>query len=367
MTKTETIDNDLMCRAIVLASRGLGRTRPNPPVGAVVARGRRVVGEGYHRRAGSDHAEIAALRAAGAAARGATLYVTLEPCCTHGRTPPCTEAIIAAGVCRVVIACSDPNPLHDGKGLRALRRAGITVTKSVCSDAGLALIRPFAKWITTGKPYVTLKLGMSIDGRIGDADRCSRWITGGASRKTVMSLRSQADAILVGSGTGVTDNPGLLPTRKTGVRPFRVIADSAGKLPLTSQCLVDGNQKLTIIATTSRCSQRRAAGYAEAGATVWQLPTANGHVSLPSMFSKLGKAGVMHVLCEGGGELAAALVRRGLVDEFLFMIAPKLLGGAGVPAIGGAGWPLANCPGLRFVEHIGQGNDIMVRAVPVQE
>lgn len=362
MTK---VDEQRMAEALSLARRGEGRTRPNPPVGAVLVRGGRVVGLGYHAKAGGPHAEIVALDQAGAASRGATLYVTLEPCCTHGRTGPCTEAIAAAGVRRVVVSVRDPNPKHNGRGLRRLTRAGIRVDEGVCAGEGRRLIAPFSKWITTGRPYVTLKLGSTIDGRIAGADGRSKWITGEESRQWVKGFRQTVDAILVGRQTACLDNPGLLPGGVAAPTLYRVVADTSGRLPATSQVLTDAYARHTILATTAACPAARRVRCAAGGAAVWVLPQAGGHVSLSALMSRLGRMGLLHVLCEGGGELAAGLIRSNQVDQYLFFLAPRLLGGGGsVPSVGGWGWTLSGAPRLRYTEVRRMGEDILVRAEP---
>lgn len=352
-----------MQRALTLARRGEGRTRPNPPVGAVVVKRGRLLSEGYHRRAGGAHAEVEALQGLGSRARGATLYVTLEPCCTRGRTPPCTERIIDAGIAAVVVAVRDPNPAHCGRGLRRLRAAGISVEVGVCQDEARTLLAPFAKWVTTGLPFVTLKMGMTLDGRIADRQGISRWITGSAARREVRQLRKRADAIMVGRRTALLDNPSLRWAKAAWRNPLRVIVDSEGKVSPGSQVFVDGQAENTIVATTRRCPDARAAAYAATGAALWRCGRGR-HVSLKTLMRRLGKAGMLHVLCEGGGDLAAQLVRERLVDVFEFFVAPALLGGEGCPVLGGHGWSLGERPALQFVASRRVGNDILIRAVP---
>jgi diaminohydroxyphosphoribosylaminopyrimidine deaminase/5-amino-6-(5-phosphoribosylamino)uracil reductase len=339
-----------MRKALRLARRGEGGTRPNPPVGAVVVRRGRVVGHGFHRRAGEPHAEALAIRSAGPACRGATLYVTLEPCCTTGRTGPCTEVILRSGIRRVVAAVRDPNPRHCGRGLALLRRRGIEVVEGVCAAEAARLLAPFRKWITTGRPYLTLKMGTTLDGRIADARGRSRWITCPASRSAVGDLRRRVDAVMVGGDTVRADDPSLLPPAD-GSRegPLRVVVDSRGRVPAGARVLTDGRADRTVVATTSR------AGLAAEG------------TSLAWVLRRLGSEGVLHVLCEGGGRIARSLVRAGLVDEFLFFVAPRLLGGDGVAAVAGPGWALQKGPRLRFVEVRRVGADVMVRAVPSAE
>jgi diaminohydroxyphosphoribosylaminopyrimidine deaminase/5-amino-6-(5-phosphoribosylamino)uracil reductase len=357
---SDDADDRWMRLALMLARRGEGKTRPNPPVGAVVVRDRRVVGRGYHRQAGGPHAEVWALREAGPLARGATLYVTLEPCSTWGRTPPCTDAILAAGITRVVVATGDPNPRHKGRGLRLLRAAGVKVRAGVLEADAVRLIRPFASWMCRGRPWVTLKLAVTLDGRIADGGGRSRWITGPASRRRVQALRRASDAIVVGVGTALADDPSLLPRPAAGRNPWRVIVDSAGRLPLTARVLTDAARGQTLIATTRRCTAARAAAYEKAGAQVVRLPSAGGRVSTPALLRALHRRNVMRVLCEGGGDLAAGWLAAKVVDELVWFVAPKILGGHAVNAVRGAGWPLARAPQF-VVETVEQaGGDVVI-------
>ncbi|MFA5044014.1 MAG: bifunctional diaminohydroxyphosphoribosylaminopyrimidine deaminase/5-amino-6-(5-phosphoribosylamino)uracil reductase RibD [Kiritimatiellia bacterium] len=357
--------NYWMARALELARRGEGLTRPNPPVGAVIVRGSEPVGQGWHRRAGGPHAEALAIRNAGARARNATLYVTLEPCCTQGRTPPCTRAIIQSGIRRAVIAARDPNPKHNGRGVAILRKAGIEVIEGVGALEARQLIAPFTQWIRTRRPYLTLKLAVSLDGKIADERGRSRWITGPAARAQVQAWRRGADAILVGARTALADNPTLLPKPPRGRRPWRVVVDSRGILASHAKIFTDGNQAQTIVATTRRCPARRRAAWQSAGAQVWVLAGSRDGVSPAALMKKIGGLGVLHVLCEGGGELAASLIRAELVNEFRFLIAPRIIGGGKAPgAVGGAGWPLSAAPKLVFTECRRMGQDILIKARP---
>ncbi|MBM4142266.1 MAG: bifunctional diaminohydroxyphosphoribosylaminopyrimidine deaminase/5-amino-6-(5-phosphoribosylamino)uracil reductase RibD [Lentisphaerae bacterium] len=356
-------DERWMRRALALAARGEGRTRPNPPVGAVLVVRGRAVGEGYHARAGGPHAEIVALRRAGAAARGATLYVTLEPCCTAGRTGPCTEAVIRAGVKRVVAAVRDPNPRHNGRGLAALRRADVAVSEGCCAPAAERLIAPFAKWVTTGLPYVTLKMAATLDGRIADAAGRSRWISGPAARRTVGRMRRKADAIMVGRRTACLDDPSLRAPAAAAPGPWRLVVDSAGRVPARARVLADGAAQRTIMAVTGRCGPAAQRRYERAGATVWRVRAARGRVSLPALLRRCGRESFLRVLCEGGGELAHALVAGGLADELVWFVAPRVLGAEGAPALRGPGWPLAAAPAFTTAEVRRVGEDVMVRAV----
>lgn len=352
-----------MGRALSLARRGEGSTRPNPPVGAVVVRGGRMVGQGWHRRAGGPHAEIVALREAGERARGATLYVTLEPCCTWGRTGPCTETIVAAGIKRVVAAVTDPNPRHRGRGIRLLRGAGVSVDVGTCGESATELLEPFRKWMLLRRPYVTLKLACSLDGRIADMDGRSRWISGPEARRWVKGLRRRADAVLVGAGTARSDDPCLLAFDGEQPRGYRVVVSSDGRLDPSLRLLSDRNAHRTIVAVSKKCPERQRRVLAKGGAAVWVLPsTAAGQVSTRALMLRLGRAGLLHVICEGGGELASALTQQRLVDSFRFVFAGRLLGGGGVSAIGGEGWTLSSAPFLRMVSVERLGQDVLVTA-----
>jgi diaminohydroxyphosphoribosylaminopyrimidine deaminase/5-amino-6-(5-phosphoribosylamino)uracil reductase len=360
-------DHDFwMARALALARRGEGLTRPNPPVGAVVVRKGIVVGQGWHQAAGRPHAEVLALQAAGPKAKGAVLYVTLEPCCTFGRTPPCTAAILRSGIRRVVVGASDPNPQHCGRGIRLLRRQGIETIEDVLGEQARELIAPFAKWITTGRPYLTLKLGLSADGKIADIRRRSRWITGPAARREVQALRRACDAILVGAGTVLADDPSLLPKPAKRQRPFRVILDGRGRIPANAHVLTDPERARTIMATTNRCPLRRRMEWLARGAQVWILPAKGGGVSLPALIRRLGKIGVLHVLCEGGGEVAEAMIRARQVDAYQLYLAPCILGGkTAVGAVGGVGWRLPGAPRLVFTGCRLLGKDVVIKAKPI--
>ncbi len=359
-------DEVWMDRALALARRGEGLTRPNPPVGAVVVRGGRMVGEGWHRRAGGPHAEVHALRAAGAAARGATVYVTLEPCCTRGRTPPCTDALLAAGVRRVVAATSDPNPAHRGRGLRTLRAAGVEVACGVRRAEAERLLEPFAQWIVYREPWVVLKLAMTLDGRIADASGASRWITGPAARALVQEERRRSDAILVGIGTVLRDDPSLLPRPDGGRRPWRVVADPHGRTPATARILSDGAVPQTLIAVGPDCDPARAMTFLRRGASVAVVDAApDGRLAVRALLDHLGKLGVLRVLCEGGAEMAASLLDARAADELLLFYAPRILGGrSAVPAVGGEGRALGSALGYGITETFMAGPDLVVRARP---
>ncbi len=360
------MDEIWMQRALELARRGEGLTRPNPPVGAVAVNKGKIVGEGYHRKAGGPHAEAAALGKAGAKARGCTLYVTLEPCSTWGRTPPCTDLILSSGVRRVVVCVRDPNPRHSGRGLARLRRKGVSVIEGVCEEEGRNLIAPFARWITRGLPLVTLKLGLSVDGKIADRKGNSKWITGPEARRKVHDLRCRVDAVLVGAGTVRMDNPSLLPRPARGRKPWRVVLARRGSIPADRKILSDGAANQTMVVVSSRCPAAPIARIKKAGADVLVVPEARGRVWMTSVLRQLGRMGILHVLCEGGSELAASMIRADAIDEYLFIVAPHIIGGArSVGAVGGEGWLLGAQPRVKFVSCEPAGQDFIIRAVPV--
>lgn len=348
-----------MQRALAQAGRGVGLTRPNPPVGAVIVHGDRIVAEGYHKRAGLEHAEKVALRRAGAAARGATLYVTLEPCCTTGRTPPCTDRIIECGITRVVAAIADPNPKHHKQGFAILRRAGIEVKLGVCRREAEELLAPFSQWILNKRPLVSLKLATTADGRIADGKGNSRWITGSESRREVQQLRRTADAVMVGINTIQTDNPCLLPSPAFGRKPWRVIVDSQAKISCASRVITEHADQ-TIVATTELAASNKLKCIRERGVTVITCRADNGRVDLHDLLGRLGEMGILHVLCEGGGRLAAALMQEDLVDRLFLFIAPTLLGSSGVPALDGVFWSMTNKPGFAWDDVRRVGGDVLL-------
>lgn len=332
----ENLDNDriYMRMAIREARKGVGMTRPNPPVGAVVVGADGIVlGRGYHHKAGGPHAEVNAVAACGAAdLSAATIYVTLEPCSTTGRTPPCTNLLIGRKLRRVVIGCTDPNPKHAGRGVGILRAAGIAVDAGVCEAECRELIAPFASTMLRHRPHLTLKLAMTLDGKIADRNGKSKWITGASSRGFVQRLRADADAILVGSGTVLADDPQLicrLRGRKAGA--WRVVVDSRGRLPSGARVLSDEYAKQTIVATTDAGAAALAGRLARPALhSTWVFPSGgNGHVGLRPLLERLtDELGVMEVLCEGGGEMAGALLGAGLVDRLVLFYAPVVLGDA---------------------------------------
>ena len=330
-----------MTRALELARSALGSTSPNPAVGAVVVQNGAIVGEGYTLPPGQRHAEIGALAQAGSSAQGATLFCTLEPCCHYGRTPPCTDAIISAGISRVVYAVRDPNPRVDGGGESALRASGILVERETNCEAE-ELYEAFAKHVTTGLPFVVAKFAMSLDGKIATRTGSSQWITGPIARARVQQMRKELDAIMVGIGTTLVDDPQLTARNADGnplpsnLQPVRVVVDSSGRTPPDAQMLRQPGR--TIIATSAGVDRHRVTRLEDAGADVLQFPGADGRVKLSALLKYLGSQGVMSVLVEGGGQVLGAMLDAKLIDRFDAFIAPMLIGGAGAPSpIGGAG------------------------------
>jgi diaminohydroxyphosphoribosylaminopyrimidine deaminase/5-amino-6-(5-phosphoribosylamino)uracil reductase len=354
-----------MGHALELAARGRGLTSPNPMVGAVVVRGDEVVGEGYHERAGAGHAEALALARAGTRAAGATLYVTLEPCNHHGRTPPCTAAVIASGVSRVVFAIADPNPRVAGGGAAALRAAGIAVEGGCAGAEARALNRVFLTAATRSRPHVVLKCAMSLDGRIAAADGRSQWITGEAARAAGHRLRSESDAIAVGIGTALADDPALTVRLEAPWprEPYRVVLDSRARLAPGARLITAGDPRRALVAVTEAAPVERVRALEAAGAVVLVCKSGEGRVDLHDLSSRLFALGVHALLLEGGAELAGGFLDARLVDRVAMFVAPLLLGGHGATgAVGGAGRPLAQGARLAQLEVRPVGPDLLVEA-----
>lgn len=363
--RSRPADAQFMRRALALAARGLGRTWPNPPVGAVLVRGRRVVGEGFHTRAGAAHAEIEALRAAGGRARGAELFVTLEPCTHHGRTPPCVQALLGLGLARVVVAVADPDPRVRGRGIRMLRRHGVPVTVGVEAAAAGDLLAGFRSRVLRGRPQVTLKLAATLDGRIATRGGDARWITGAAARREAHALRSVSDAILVGAGTVRADDPRLTSRIPGGHDPLRVVV--AGRtldLPRRARVLAPGGPR-TLVVAPAGASPRRVGALRRAGIEVMLLAGRRGRVAFGALARALGDRGVTSLLIEGGAIVAAEALAAGIVDRVVLFVAPVLLGGDGVPAIGGLGVArIADALRLVPTRICRVGDDLMVEGRP---
>lgn len=358
-----------MTLALSLAAKGRGTTSPNPMVGAVVVKDGRIVGQGFHLRSGSPHAEILALHRAGKQARGATLYVTLEPCChLKKRTPPCVPAIVQSGARRVVIAMRDPNQSVHGKGIQQLRQAGLAVTIGVARQEAEELNAVYCHWMKTRLPYVTLKAGMTLDGQLATARGESQWITGELSRREAHQFRSDMDAVLVGVGTVLTDDPSL--TARMGTRferlslrqPLRIVLDSRLRTPIKARILTQQHAAKTVIATTIAAPAIRRSALQRKGIEVVVLPSAQGHVSLPALLKELGGRGISSLLVEGGGEVNAAMLKAKLVNHVRLYMAPMLLGGQDAKGVIGGPSParLAQALKLRHLLVRSVGGDVVV-------
>lgn len=349
-----------MLRALRLASKGRGRTAPNPMVGAVLVRNGEVVGEGWHRQHGGPHAEIEALAAAGRRARGATLYVTLEPCAHHGKTPPCTEALIAAGVKRCVVALRDPHDIVNGRGLRRLRAAGIEVEVGLCADEAREQLGGYLLAHGADRPRVTWKAAASLDGRIADTHGRSKWITSSDARRRGHAMRAEADAIVVGANTARDDDPRL--TARVGkhvVQPLRVVCDTTLRLPLSLKLFRAPLASGTVVACGPKAPASRLRALEARGVRVWRLPLSGRHVSPRAVARRLAAEGRHEVLLEGGAMLGGAWLRESLVDRIALFVAPRLLGD-GLPWLSGKGWALDQAPQGRIVSIERAGADALL-------
>jgi diaminohydroxyphosphoribosylaminopyrimidine deaminase / 5-amino-6-(5-phosphoribosylamino)uracil reductase len=356
----EPDDERWMARALALAAGARGLTSPNPMVGAVVVCDGLLVGEGLHRRAGAPHAEVEALAAAGEKARGATLYVTLEPCNHHGRTPPCAPAVVASGVARVVIATADPNPRVAGGGADALRAAGVPVSVGCLAAEARALNRTFLTAMLRQRPHVTLKCAMSLDGRIADAAGRARWITGPEARREAHRMRAESDAVVVGIGTALADDPALdvrldPPWPR---QPLRVVVDSRARLSPAARVITAGDPARAVIAVTEAAPGDRLTTLAGCGVTVLPCKAREGRVDVADLLARLFAMDAIAVLLEGGASLNAAFLDAGVVDRAAFFLAPIVLGGVAAPgAVAGAGRPLREAIRLTGVAARSVGQD----------
>jgi diaminohydroxyphosphoribosylaminopyrimidine deaminase/5-amino-6-(5-phosphoribosylamino)uracil reductase len=325
-------DESHLTRALTLAQRGTALAHPNPRVGCVIVKNNRIIGEGFHAYDRLDHAEIVALKKAGKKARGGTLYVTLEPCCTTGRTGPCTNAIVAAGIKRVVASMQDPNPAVAGRGLAQLRRAGIEVSVDIQEAAARELNEDFTKWIRTGLPFVTLKTALTLDGQIAARPGSTTWITSEVSRDAVQQLRHEADALLTGIGTVLADNPRM--SDRTGKprrrKLLRAIIDSRLRLPLKSNLVKSADGDVAVF-TLQPLDSPKALTLQQAGVAVVRVPAKRGHVDLDAVLRDMGKHQILNVLLEAGAELNGAALEAGIVDKMILFYAPKIMGIGGVP------------------------------------
>ncbi len=358
-TDFSPVDESLMRRALELARRGEGRVEPNPMVGAVVAStAGDVLGEGCHESFGGPHAEVAALAAAGAAARGATLYVTLEPCCHHGKTPPCSDAVIAAGIARVVVAAGDPFPAVAGGGIAALRAAGLTVETGLCEAEAVRLTAPFRTLVTKGRPWVIAKWAASLDGRLAAAPGGDRWISSPESLRLVHELRGRVDGVLVGIGTALADDP-LLTARPEGLRrPLRIVLDSAARLPPESRLVRTAREWPLLVAVGPAAEPKRIEALRAAGCEVWPDAGEDPGERLEALLAELGRRRLSNLLVEGGAAVLACCFDRGLVDEVHAFTAATILGepGDSLPR-------LPEPPPLEVEEILHPGGDLLVRGL----
>ena len=333
------INPKYMRTAVGLAKKADGMTSPNPLVGAVLVKAGRLVGRGYHKRCGLPHDEVNAIHDAGPAAKGCDLYVTLEPCDHFGRTPPCTGAIIEAGIKRVIIGMKDPNPINNGKGIARLKRAGIKVVTGVLEKEAISINLPYIKYIKKGLPHVTLKMAQSLDGKIATSTGNSKWITSEEARAYVQRLRGKVDAVMVGANTVLKDDPSLLCKIPGAKQPARVIAGGRMSIPTSAKIFRSADKSKVIVAVGPE-----------------------GKVDLKGLLKKLGKMGLINILVEGGGELAASLVKMGLVDRYLFFIAPKIIGGrSAVTSVEGEGVKFVkDAVKLKGIKATMVGQDILI-------
>lgn len=358
------MDNQFMRRALELAGMGAGRQRPNPMVGAVIVRDGQIIGEGYHREFGGNHAEVEAFLDAGEDVRGADMYVTLEPCSHTGKTPPCADKILEMGIRRVFVGIPDPNPLVSGGGIRRLRQGGVEVTVGILEKEGQKLNEVFLKYITTGLPFCVMKTAMTLDGKIAAHTGDARWVTGPESRRMVYRLRHRCAAILVGIGTVLEDDP-RLTTRleeEEGRDPVRVIVDSNARTPPDARALIQGSKAPVLIAVAQGADPDRVASLEARGAKIIHAPGEDGRVELPRLFRELGGSGLDSVLLEGGSELNASALEAGLVDKVCAFVAPKIVGGRGAKTpVGGRGKEtMSEALPLREVTARMVGGDILV-------
>ncbi len=362
-----SVDEKFMRLALSLAEKARGRTSPNPMVGAIIVRDGEIIGRGYHHKAGTPHAEIHAIADAGEKSRDAVIYVSLEPCSHYGRTGPCTQAIIEAGLSRVVMAMMDPNPRVSGRGKAILESHGIQTQTGILETEARKLNEAYVKYITTKQPFVIMKTAMSLDGKIATASGKSKWITSEASRRVVHQIRDEVDAIMVGIGTIMRDDPSLttrLPDGN-GRDPVRIILDSRGRIPLKSRILHLDSPARTIVVITSQASQERIAQLKE-HAEVLVIQEQNGRVDLKSLMLELGQMEIMSLLLEGGAEVNASALKAGIVDKAMVFIAPKLIGGAESPGpIGGSGIDeLSEAVPLTDISLERVGEDILITGIP---
>ncbi|MBK1810384.1 bifunctional diaminohydroxyphosphoribosylaminopyrimidine deaminase/5-amino-6-(5-phosphoribosylamino)uracil reductase RibD [Clostridium sp. YIM B02505] len=358
------MDIKYMQRALELAKKGIGYTNPNPLVGAVIVKDGRVIGEGYHEVYGGHHAEVNAFLNSTEDVKGATMYVTLEPCSHYGKTPPCAKAIVEKGIKKVIIGMEDPNPLVSGRGIKIIKEAGIEVITGILEEEGRKLNEVFIKYISTNRPFCTMKTAMTLDGKIATYTNASKWITGELSRKYVHELRHRVAGIVVGIGTVLADDPALTTRLEdgTGNDPIRIIIDSSASIPLEAKVLNLKSDKKTIIATTEKADKSKLKALEEKGAEIIITPSKNGRVDLPLLMKELGVRKVDSVLLEGGSELNYSALEEGVVDKVNAFIAPKIIGGneAKTP-VGGRGKAyMGEAIKLNNIDIYRLGDDMMI-------
>ena len=330
-------DVEFMRAALRLAARGRGKVEPNPMVGAVIVRGRKIIGAGRHKRYGGPHAEVNAVRDAGGKVAGSTVYVTLEPCAHVGKTPPCTDLLIKHKVRRVVVACRDVFPRTAGAGIRKLRRAGIDVEVGLLRDEARELNAPYLKLIETGMPYVIAKWAMTLDGKIATRTGDSKWISSERARRFAHKVRGRVDAVLVGIGTVLADDPELTCRLTRGRNPRRVVLDTTARLPLTSRLVKTAGVAPLVVVVSEDAPCKRVRALMKRGCGVLQFPTKRGRIELTRVLHWLGSMRITNILVEGGGELLGSFFDAGQVDEVLAFVGPKVVGGAGRPPVLGKG------------------------------
>ena len=363
-------DETYMRRALELAEKGAGWVSPNPLVGAVIVKDEEIIGEGYHERYGQLHAERNALAHCTKSPKGATIYVTLEPCCHHGKQPPCTDALLAAGIRRVVIGSKDPNPLVHGKGIRILREHGVEVTEHVLEKECDVENEVFFHYMQTKLPFVILKYAMTLDGKIATYTGASRWVTGEAARAHVHRMRNRYRAIMVGVGTVLADDPMLtcrLKGTENGANPVRIICDSTLRTPLESQIVHSAKEIPTILATCNR-QEAMHMPYIEAGCKILVTPEKDGHVDLSDLMRQLGQLGIDSVILEGGGTLNWSALQAGIVQKVQAYVAPKLFGGteAKTPVEGQGFQTPADAVELTRTKITALGLDWLIEGYPVE-
>ncbi len=353
-----------MDMALELAGKGRGKTHPNPMVGAVIVSSGKVIGRGYHKRAGMPHAEADAISSAKTPLEGAEMFVTLEPCDHYGRTPPCTDAIIASGIKRVHVAMRDPNPVNSGRGIRKLRKAGIEVYVGSRSKEARYLNRAYIKFVTRGIPYITIKTAQSLDGKIAASDGSSKWVSSPDSRRYVKKMRSEVDAVMVGINTVLKDDPLLSGGGGLSGKPVRIVLDSRLRISERSRLIRTAADAPVIVVTTPAASPdkiRKLSG--KKGVEVLVVGSSGGRVSIKSFLKKMAEKGIASIMSESGGELAGTLIDGGFVDEVVFFIAPVILGGSQVSVAGRGAPSIKNAIPLKGVSRQVMGPDMVFRGV----